>query len=135
MDKLYYDCPLQAAYMSKEFGVLLLVEESYSNDSWLEDATPESLMKHIHLYGEENIGNIYIHPDSLPVFDCIEGDLIEGWAGRIGYVEEDEGDDELTIDVNGGTWECPKERNGKKLNYEIIQRNGKPFFTPKKGDV
>ena len=62
--------------------------------------------------------------------DPIMDDLIDGWAGRLGFVQSID-DDEIIIDVNGGDWRCPKfQKNSNPITYEIIQRNNKPFFMP-----
>lgn len=117
MGKLYYDDPLAATWMAREFGV------EYTRDH-----------KHTHLLNPPKIyadasflGKIYltvkgacgekatIHPDSLHIFEPQEGDAMLRPSGE------------------------PFISTGRRViaaihGNVIIQRNGKPFFWPKEGE-
>lgn len=118
MSKLYYDDPLVAAYMSREFGVTTSSEQCAKNFNWEEWAHSDSLIK-IFIYENnlsidefyEHCGKFYIHPDSLPVFEPREGDLV--------CVD----DTYYTVDKY--------DKFGGIKEYKIILRNGKPFFWQK----
>ena len=137
--RYYYDDPLAAAWMAKHFGMLFDFTEmrnGYRDDT--EDGDyglkPKKAWSRIKSWKTLcEIGKhakfFYIHPDSLSILEPEMGDLIDGWASRIGFVEETGKD--LCIDVNGGSWECPRESQGRILQYEIIQRNGIAFHWPK----
>ena len=76
----------------------------------------------------------YIAPESVGLLEPKEDDLIFGWAGRIGFVE-DVDDKKIHIDVNGGSWYCPRKNDNVDLTYKIITRDDEPFFWPKWEDV
>lgn len=133
--KLYYTDPLIAAYMAREFGVILLVYRYTDTDyainlpngkgfEWSNDWVKTSeLLVTIPIEG----GNI--HPKSHHIFEPKVGDLLDGWASRMGHVEEIT-DEDYVIDVHGGSWGCPKSYSGHIITYEIIQRDNKHFFMP-----
>jgi len=66
--KKYYDCPLEAAYMAKNFGIECVDDNGklWSNDCLI------YVMEDVFagLFDEK----IYIHPDSLHIFDNMEED-------------------------------------------------------------
>ena len=127
---LYYNNVLKAAWMSKEFGV-----------GFTDSAKPFDVyvsrygLGHPRSYDELSGfgGKIYIHSDSLHIFEPQGGDLVQfQWSElmylTLAWVHEleggfcrvvcgPEGPDDIMI--NAG--EC-----------EIIQRNGKMFFMPER---
>lgn len=134
--KLYYDDPLQAAYMAREFGVKytyteLKGKDKYSYNYWPffdydydgqpECATQETLT--------DPCINWDIHPDSHGVFDPEPGDIFN---------------DNFVICMvkceypqYSGLPEFPEDEALELIRKRapgvnaIIQRNGKPFFMPK----
>lgn len=117
MNKLYYDCPISAAYMTKNFGVLmanqygnnLLAEISNGNQiTWFETGVDKYCKN-----------NFYIHPDSLSIFEPQLKDI----AVRKDYVQSGchpfiVFDDDI------------KEMRNRVHEYYILLRNGKPFIMP-----
>jgi len=106
MIELYYDCPLQAAIMAKEFGV---------EYEWSGKLEPQESAFGLIIVP----ARYYIHPDSLPIFEPKYGDkgiAQEGKGATCGFFNK---------------WEvlvAPEESVIDKVH--IIYRN-KPFFTPK----
>src|SRR5687768_12825195 len=123
MSKLYFDCPVKAAYMAKEFGVSLYLGDyakgdydKYSarnwwhiQDDWLYRNKPETPMK--------PVDKIYVHPESLPIFEPRDYDL------------DSEGSYYFS-DADGGYW--LSSAGAYKDSDGIIFRDGKPFIMPKK---
>jgi len=69
MNKLYYDNPIKAAYMAREFSVRFVdtngIEVFLTPFIDIEDIRPK-----------------FIHPDSLDIFEPKEGDLLTGKNGK-----------------------------------------------------
>jgi len=125
---LYYDDPLIAAYMCREFGVKF----EYDID----------VSRLLHNAQVSQIGTpvprSHIHPDSLDIFKPKDGDLFvteeptkrnftQGIPDIIRFdksyhtVKYDD-EDNMGVVTGGGTW----------LDVlRIIERDGKQFFTPK----
>lgn len=135
MPKYYYDCPIEAAYMAKKFGVRLYVLEN--NDLWdwmqtdcgkvyVEDAsTTLTIGHHLFCINAYSTGKIYIGPDSEHIFKPQVGD---------GVVNCD--DDPARVVRDGkevGPYEVPLSQALKWVGREakIIFREGKPFIWPK----
>jgi len=116
----YYDDPLAAAYMGREFGV----------DYWCKE-------KRNKIKGDDYFVGVLdgdvgyydfcsetpeVHPDSLHIYTPIIGDTMflkdnhVGWLAEYGEIEQ--AGDRVMGNVNNGNW-------------KIIQRNGLPFFNPK----
>lgn len=130
MRRFYYTDPLAAAWMENKFDMKFI--DLNGGDIWICEAN--------YMYGEnEQVDRSYIHPDSMHLLEPKERDLVDGWAGRIGFVEEREDEEDITdgftINVHGGSWECPRESQGRTLQYEIIQRNGIAFHWPESEEV
>lgn len=131
MLKMYYTDQIAAAYMAREFGVKF--EESISfltAQGWqdqLRDLHPEKLMDDDFA---PSLGRYYIHPDSLPIFEPMVGDLVTAKNDFVQYVAfvEKEGlakcnyHQPMVILKQDG--QCPFKVTS------IIQREGKPFFWP-----
>jgi hypothetical protein len=102
MKKLYYDCPLQAAYMAKEFGVSFTSERGY-----------------------------IVAPDSHHIFEPQEGDKDEnGFEYALsqmtsGFCNGTWGRE--VIASNQRYFEYLRPFIGKR---DIASRGGKPFFMP-----
>lgn len=137
--KLYYDDPLQAAYMAREFGVKYQSEYKWQSEKW-GDKYGDYLEHFIFVLPggslTEQVDEYYIHPDSLDIFEPKLHDVVE-WDGimfgMVIGVNEEEGD----IGVQHG---CQDDGSCDVYTLEpyeitIIQRDNKPFFTPRREDV
>lgn len=110
MTKLYYDCPIKAAYMAKYFEVHYTepLAYGYNNGQYTvarslrPDMSPDT--------------KYYIHPDSLPIFELKMGDTVHTPKSSIGFKQV------VTVELKYYLNE-----NGE---YQIIQRNNHPFFMP-----
>lgn len=111
--RYYYQCPIKATYMAKEFGMRF-------DDSFY-------VMCDYIIHEGENLGalikinappKIYIHPDSLHLLKPQEGDLIEDPCepNHFIFISHDE------------SWPLHKEFESGW--FKIIQRNGKAFMWP-----
>lgn len=126
MNRLYYDCPIEAAYMAKNFGVKFLHElrfeievyfSLHNNDiSWLfNEETGDD-----YSYTRDKF---YIDPDSLPIFEPMEGDIIT--------------DDDINPFVISSKISCDVDDKYVAPEHIVGQdktifRDGKPFITPKR---
>ena len=117
MTKLYYDDPLQAAYMAREFGVKL-EDENENRIEWVDGHgfvlfDSEDVVDFVGM----GIETFYIHPDSYRIFEPQEGDRnIKGFVFEKG---------QWVIDgmIPAAMFsEVPR---------EINHRDNKPFFWPK----
>ena len=124
MTKLYYDDPLIAAYMFREFDITFRSE--------LDDHI--GFDGDLHLLAERNQGEVYegkycIHLDSLDVFKPQVGDMVRfrGEFGASVYATD--------------LFKIPSDRTDYSdpcfsfysdiCSKEIIQRDNKAFFMPK----
>lgn len=123
--KLYYDCPLKAAYMAKEFKVRL--DGALWNDNYLQSVLA------IHSAGEK----YYIDKDSIDIFKPTTNDLVRSSNGMCWIVEKQEQDSffEGIVTCKAPSADYYKRRDslqGKAIaDIIIIQRNGKNFFMPR----
>ncbi len=115
MTKYYYDCPLEAAYMAKNFGMRFIAPLNAKFD-W---KSPDSYMSRNREWILIN-GKLYIHPDSVAMLEPRDDDLCE-------VVD----DDMFCVDCGGVYgYGCDIIERQNKFK-KIIQRDGKPFFWPK----
>lgn len=129
MARLYYDCPLKAAYMAKEFGVRLVcyptkdqaaeygTEKPWDWGSTCDvDGNPEiEMLSDALKYLDDITDKIYIHPDSMDMFKPKCGDMCSA---------------SLPGDPILHTFPWPREdKIGYEL-HEIIKRDNKHFFMP-----
>ena len=134
--RAYYTCPLQAAYMAKEFGVKSRIHK-YGDKFW--DAGGEERFEYsddpeliVDLWIEDYPEERGIHPDSMAVFEPMVGDLVTGTARYMDNKSDFcSGVYNTAADVG---WQI-EEFNGRVFgrdvsNLRIIQRQGKPFFWP-----
>ena len=125
--RYYYDCAIEAAYMAKNFGMVLT------------DSNGESLMYHGDVdFSPSNIslqstlyrGSIHhIAPDSLPLLKPKCGDVVQLKDNYVGRVD-DYGDVETAGDrvIGNVDIKCP---DMNSYRWGITQRDGKPFIWPK----
>lgn len=113
MTKLYYNDPLKASWMAREFGV------RYSNGDHEICVIP-----FVDALAEDKI--YYIHPDSLHILQPVEGDVLRLVIGLA-----------IPPDVRYYNWERIERslaiEYGKAPSWHhtgIIRRNGKAFFMP-----
>ena len=117
----YYDDAAKVIWMEREFGVkftnaegeiVIGVCERNRVGVDIDIITPEGFLS----------DEAYIHEDSLPIFSPQDGDVVRD-EGNVAIIAPDHHEykhaDLITL----------KELM-KWDNYIIIQRNGKPFFTP-----
>ena len=125
--KYYYDCPIQALYMNKEFGVQFYI--SYKNDFSDKKLSFYVDIKNIYnvliqLLGICNIYKIYVAPESEHIFEPEEGDL--GIERNLHTLEP--------CFFGGTYWFYDNdylEIKPHPQKVDIIYRNGKNFFMPK----
>ena len=132
--KYYYTDVLAAAWMAKHFGMKLQkgvfgYGEGVTTYLTLLDAAGNEAWKYRY----------YIHPDSLPLLEPKEGDVVicrwgkdaaYALCGRVRNVFEGEVVRVVSSDED-------PDYSGLEFNYdatEIIQRNGKAFFMPESGE-
>lgn len=140
MSRLFYTCPLEAAYMSKAFGVQIC---SYSNvpdpdgdefESELDRYTElfvdldhdiqgvfinDSASSHARIVGNPfsvTSPHYHIHPDSLPIFEPQMGDVVRVSSCRFERIVTIEYRDILRA-----------RKSGRSV---IIMRDDKSFFMP-----
>ena len=118
--KYYYDCPIKALYMMREFDVEFFIKDDDGDDY---DFTEWYLNSQnvLELFSELEAFpcRIYVKSESEHIFEPKKGD--EGrWARRVGA---------HYANYNGEQWVSAGIE--EKLP-EIIYRNGKHFFNPKK---
>ena len=126
--KYYYECPIQALYMMKEFGVNLKCENESSSYYY---SFGKAMLDHIRrevlkdTTWEKNLGKIYVAPESEHIFEPKEGDLGQMKAeGARFFVKYNESSKEWK------EWHCGGYYSDKNVS-NIIYRNGKHFFNPK----
>lgn len=128
MKKLYYDCPIEAAYMAKNFGVRLqrvnptqLVEE----DLYKEYNHPAH-MANLRLFDcmEKAWQKIYVHPDSLSIFEPSIKDIGIDEANELMEYSNFAGTFWFSIDQQQGG-------SAAKGLVKIIKRGNKLFISPK----
>ena len=130
--KYYYDCPIQALYMNKEFGVRFYT-------SFKSDVLDKKLSFHVDIRDICNVliellgiynpllsdNKIYVAPESEFNFEPKEGDLGQMKAeGARFFVKYNESLKEWKEWHCGGYY---SDKNGS----DIIMRDGKHFFNPK----
>lgn len=124
MKRYYYTCPLQAAYMAKEFGMIFFTpEDEEYNEEIYADGNVECAFEF------DGVERLYIHPDSVHMLEPKTGDVITSLVTEYGYVVPSR----IAEIQNGNLYS--KSCDGRKwIPYggksRIIQRNAKPFFWP-----
>ncbi len=111
MTKQFYDCPIKAAYMAKEFGVRYKSVTGFG----LQDITQWELADvNGDLRGtlRRLQGEYHIHPDSYSIFEPKEGDLLQDRKGEC-----------LTYTIP---------QNLDMRYFKIIQRDNKSFIMPER---
>ena len=119
-NKLYYTCPIVAAYMSKYFGVKYFCEDDDEVIDYQE----------ICVYNRNGKWDdpikAFIHPDSLPIFEPQVMDLVKPKS----IYDHDFG---TVVDIEGNGLKIFYAKSSEKISRRvsaIIQRNGMSFFMP-----
>ena len=120
--KKYYDDPLIAAYMCREFGVKVCLLNTESPDPLFSLSDLAYAIK-VQSMGVVIKENYYIHPDSLHIFEPQVGDLITQDGDSFCHKVVSVGDNEQPVCFYTGVLYEP-------YWSDIIQRNGKHFFMP-----
>ena len=115
--KLYYTDPLISAYMAREFGVEILIENPHWITNKDEDAYIFTSDFQLVLDGWFNG---CISDDSLHIFEPMVGDLGIDREGNPSYFDKTQ------------AWIGYHDNRYALYPVEIIRRNGKHFFTPKR---
>lgn len=128
MTKYYYDCPIQALYMMREFDVKFFTKGFLNIES---DFLEMELGYHLtirDIYGKlaNDYTKIYVAPESEYIFEPKEGDI--GICSKL----------LIPVKFDIKDW-VPSKMLKKETYYEIketlfvktVYRNGKHFFMPK----
>ena len=117
--KYYYDCPIQALYMNKEFGVEFFIKDDDGDDyDFTEWYLNSQNVLELFIELKAFTCRIYVKSESEHIFEPKKGD--EGrWARLVGA---------HYANYNGEQWVSAGIE--EKLP-NIIYRNGKHFFNPK----
>jgi len=134
--KRYYDSPIIAAYMAKEFGLGYLSQ--LGNDIVINEW--EGQVHWAVGCGHAYVGKFYLHPDSLSILEPMVGDVYDGGSdmGIVTLVSESDYDaiceklPELRHSFSYPEMICDE---GEYLaaaehGWKVIQRNGTPFCWP-----
>jgi len=126
--KYYYDCPIQALYMTREFDVKFFTKGHLNIES---DFLEMELGYHLNIrdiYGKlaNDHTKIYVAPESEHIFEPKEGDI--GICDKL----------LITVKFDIKDW-VPSKMLKKETYYEIketlfvetVYRDGKHFFNPK----
>ena len=123
--KYYYDCPIQALYMMKEFGVKFFIKDDNGDDY---DFTEWHLNSQnvLELFTELEAFpcRIYVKSESEHIFEPKEGDL--GIERNLHSMEP--------CYFSGTYWFYENDvlnTSPHQQRVNIIYRNGKHFFNPK----
>tara|TARA_R110000868_G_scaffold340182_1_gene600839 strand:+ start:676 stop:1056 length:381 start_codon:yes stop_codon:yes gene_type:complete len=120
--KYYYDCPIQALYMKEEFGVEFSEAHDINGTNKFFQIDKIQLCDFINggIEDFEEIGKIYVAPESEHIFEPKEGDLgiYESKLWRL-------------LDGRWFSWNDCGDRTEDFDFTNIIERHGKFFFNPK----
>ena len=124
--RYYFTCPIKAAYMNHEFGVITYIE--LSNKSGIYDKYFIKNWNHRELELEAkdkyHHNKYYVAPESEHIFEPKDGDIGQMKAeGARFFVKYSESSKEWKEWPGGGYY-------SKKNGSDIIYRDGKHFFTP-----
>ena len=129
--KYFYDCPIKALYMNKEFGVKFYT--TFKNDFFEKKLSFHLNFRDIYnaliqLLGACNASSsdykIYVAPESEHIFEPKEGDI--GIERNLHSIE--------TCNFGGKYWAYENQElqtNPHQQRVETIYRNGIHFFNPK----
>ncbi len=116
--RLYYDDAIIGAYMAREFDIsILILNDRFEPDNGEDPYVWSNLWRLII----ERWHNGSVHPDSYSIFEPMAGDMVTvigmngWWVRRVDGDKLFHADDKYTL----------------KAEAKIIQRDSKPFFSPK----
>lgn len=129
MSRLYYDDPLQAAYMAREFGVKV---KALLDADWLLSWYDLLSDDFIEPYRLNKKFKLYVHPDSEHIFEPIEGDL--GNALEINEAMGHNSYESCWWDNDEKKWWFDDDGRREAIDAQIIFRD-KHFFYPEKDEA
>jgi hypothetical protein len=131
MSKLFYDCPINAAYMVNKFGIKLYRIRFADEPDNIEIVRLSSLAVDCGFALTDPAivqdYRYYVHPDSMPLFTLEAGDLVRFRENHAAYVL---GDDLMSVPASRSKYADPCFWFDKTQLREIIQRNEVPFICP-----
>ena len=125
--KYYYDCPIKALYMMREFGVNFSEAHGTNHADKFFQINESELCDFATGVIEDfrGIEQIYVKPESEYIFEPKDGDVGQMKAvGARFFVKYNESSKQWKESHYGG---CYSKKNGS----DIIMRDGKHFFNPK----
>lgn len=129
-ERYYFTCPIKAAYMNHEFGVITYIE--LFNEGGIYDKYFIKDWNHRELEldakNKYHCNKYYVASESEHIFEPKDGDIGQMKAeGARFFVKYSEGSKEWKEWPGGGYY---SNKNGS----DIIYRDGKHFFNPKEED-
>jgi hypothetical protein len=130
MTKAYYTCPLQAAYMNKEFGVVF---DWISKDDPAKKV-PQQFVNIAHdIYHDSSYGGrYYVQTDSIPIFEIKAKDDVKMVTYDDYCAATLAIGDMLTATRLVSTYNVMLDNNWyiHPKHLKVIQRDNKPFMWP-----
>lgn len=126
-ERYYFTCPIKAAYMNHEFGVITYIELSIKSEIYDKYFIKDWNHRELGLDAKDkyHCNKYYVAPESEHIFEPKEGDLGQMKAeGARFFVKYSERSKEWKEWHGGGYY---SDKNGS----DIIYRDGKHFFNPK----
>jgi len=125
--KLYYTCPIEAAYMTRYFEVKFISAYDEYLVCGISDGSAIWYLKGGDVPIPYIQDEFFIHPDSLFIFEPREDDIIINQ----GYICQAHGDYEYNDLVVVRSLSVVRHANPFDTQNRIIQRNNRPFLMPK----
>jgi hypothetical protein len=140
MTELYYDDPVIAAYMMREFGVNYYTAE-YGNGEGMDLIDDYDNLLDEYTASYNDFPNLFVHSDSLYIFYPQVGDMViergriraQDRIGTIDYITKDEQCIAVADYHDDEDCKGVLTHNIFHKKAEILQRNGEHFFMPKGG--
>jgi len=126
--KLYYDNLYYALVMATDFGVKFQLKET-DGKSFIDADIPNNNEDYCEFsmnsgYANEGAG-LYVHPDSLRIFEPQEGDLVQDTLNCTGTLINALIKDYYVVRCSGESLKF------HKPTTKILMRKNKPFIMPK----
>lgn len=144
--KYYYDCPIEAAYMAKNFGLRITAElplrynklEVLKRIYNISFGGDEMELSYSEVIDKSDGSKFYLHLSSVKLLEPQESDVIISYDNRAFAQDVYAGGKEACAraqaherDAIYEMWFARFEEILKRPNHEIVQRNNKPFIMPK----
>lgn len=128
--KYFYDCPLEASYMAKHFGIKLLLN---CEDSYMLLANSEVPLGIANTFHDGKV-KFAVAPESEIIFKPQEDDVAWSWQGSKAFLM-------YLHFLSDGFWQTSSGKSDTCTSstepsneWIIIERQGKHFFMPKSYD-